>query len=92
MSRASGIPAPCFEHTGFELTANLRTKILDFRGFDSSRILNLRGGILMYVESTTLSRNNLSTEIGRMRTGCGSLLRYPEAAIGLGFTVLGLGS
>ena len=26
-------------------TANLRTKILDFRGFDSSRILILRGGI-----------------------------------------------
>ena len=25
---------------------NLRTKILDFRGFDSSRILILRGGIL----------------------------------------------
>ena len=29
-------------------TANLRTKILDFRGFDSGRILILRGGILMY--------------------------------------------
>ena len=28
-------------------TANLRTKILDVRGFDSSRILILRGGILM---------------------------------------------
>ena len=27
-------------------TANLRTKILDFRGFDSSRILILRDGIL----------------------------------------------
>ena len=27
-------------------TANLRTKILDFRGFDSGRILILRGGIL----------------------------------------------
>ena len=26
-------------------TANLRTKILDYRGFDSSRILILRGGI-----------------------------------------------
>ena len=26
-------------------TANLRTKILDFRGFDSSRILSLMGGI-----------------------------------------------
>ena len=29
--------------------ANLRTKILDFRGFDSSRILSLRGGILMSI-------------------------------------------
>ena len=28
-----------------ENTANLHTKILDFRGFDSSRILTLRGGI-----------------------------------------------
>ena len=28
------------------LTAHLRTKILDFRGFDSSRILILWGGIL----------------------------------------------
>ena len=28
-------------------TVDLRTKILDFRGFDSSRILVLRGGILM---------------------------------------------
>ena len=28
-------------------TANLRTTILDFRGFDSSRILILRGGIPM---------------------------------------------
>ena len=27
--------------------ANLRTKIVDFRGFDSSRILKLRGGIIM---------------------------------------------
>ena len=30
-----------------QITANLRTKILDFRGFDSSIILILRGGILM---------------------------------------------
>ena len=32
-----------------ELTANLLTKILDFRGLDSSIILILRGGILMSV-------------------------------------------
>ena len=31
------------------LTANVRTKILDFRGFESSRILILRGGILMSI-------------------------------------------
>ena len=30
-------------------TANLCTKILDFRGFDSSRILISRGGILMSI-------------------------------------------
>ena len=28
-------------------TADFRTKILDFRGFDSSTFLSLRGGILM---------------------------------------------
>ena len=44
-------------------TANLRTKILDFRGFDSSRILILRGG---HFESSNLSRDHLSREIGRM--------------------------
>ena len=31
------------------VTANLRTTILDFRGFDSSRILILRGGLLMSI-------------------------------------------
>ena len=35
------------KHNGY--TANLRAKILDFRGFDSSRILILRGGILMSI-------------------------------------------
>ena len=30
-------------------TANLRTKVLDIRGFDSSRVLVLRGGILMSI-------------------------------------------
>ena len=50
------------------ITANLRTKILDFRGFDSSRILILRGLILVstgsFSESTNLSRDTLSREIG----------------------------
>ena len=31
-------------------TADLRTKILDFKGFDSSSILILGGGILMSIE------------------------------------------
>ena len=44
-------------------TANLRTKILHFRGFDSSVILILRGGILMSL------RDNLSMEIRRNLTG-----------------------
>ena len=54
-------------------TANLRTQILDFRGFDSNIILILRAGILMSIgnkypgnyESTNLSRDNISREIGR---------------------------
>ena len=41
-SHAGGHRAVC--------TANLRTKILDFRGFDASIILILRGGILMSIE------------------------------------------
>ena len=54
------------------LTANLRTKIMDFRGFDSSIILNLKGwnshvqrGFPGNVESTNLGGDNLSREIGR---------------------------
>ena len=57
-------------------TANFRAKILDFRGFDSSIILLLRGGIPRparicsgYVESTSLSRDNLSRDAGRDRRG-----------------------
>ena len=52
-------------------TANLRAKILDFGGFDSCRILMLRGGIPRPIgnfpgkfESTNLSRDNLSRQIG----------------------------
>ena len=33
-------------------TANLRTKILDFRGFDPSRILISRGGIPRPIENS----------------------------------------
>ena len=53
-------------------TANLRAKILDFGGFDSSGVLNSRGGILMSIgkefpgnyESTNPSRDDLSRKIG----------------------------
>ena len=39
-------PPECREHSR---TADLRTKILDLRGFDPGRILFLMGGILMSV-------------------------------------------
>ena len=52
--------------------ANLRTKILDFRGLDSSRILSFKGwnpqvqrGFPGKFESTNPSGDNLSREIGR---------------------------
>ena len=55
-------------------TGNLRTKILDFRGLDSSIILTLRGGIPRprgklpeRKQSAHLSRDNPSREIGRSR-------------------------
>ena len=63
-----------FQHLGRPRgsAANLRTKILDFGGLDSRIILILRGGILNVhrefpgkSESTNLSRDNLSREIGR---------------------------
>ena len=41
-------------------TANLRTKILDFKGFGSSRILISRGGILM---STRIFPARLSQQL-----------------------------
>ena len=53
-------------------TANLRAKTLDFRGFELERNLNLKGWkshVLREVpgkfESSNLSRDNLSREIGR---------------------------
>ena len=72
--------------SGITYTANLRTKILDFRVFDSNIILSLRGGILMPIaispesfESTSFSRDNLSREIVHRASGnyyryrCGSI-------------------
>ena len=53
-------------------TADLHTKILDCRWFDSSIISVLRGGMLMSMgsfpevsKSSDLSMDNLSREIGR---------------------------
>ena len=53
-------------------TPNLPTSIVDFRGLDSSTILISRGGILTSIgdlpekfESSNLSRDNVSREIGR---------------------------
>ena len=64
-------------------TANLRTKVLDFRGFDSSIILILRAGILMSIAGSflvinlssqviNLSREILSREMGRSTACCQS--------------------
>ena len=54
-------------------TANLRTKIPDFRGFDSSIVLiikgwnsEIHGELSEKFESTILSRDNSSREIGRI--------------------------
>ena len=64
--RSVGSYEPAEERKG--PTANLRTKILDFRGFDSNIILILRGGILMSVgdfleivsQAILVSRDNAS--------------------------------
>ena len=40
---------PPWRHPPVVHTANLRNKILDFRGFDSSRVLMLMGGIPMVI-------------------------------------------
>ena len=57
------------------ITANLRAKILDLGGLDSSRVLfvtglnsHLRRESPRSAESTNLSRDNLSGEIGRRLT------------------------
>ena len=65
-------------------TASLRTKILDFRAFDSSIIYMFSSGILMSIrrestgmfDSTNLSRDKLSREIGRIwpRQSCSMII------------------
>ena len=55
-------------------TANTPTNIVDFRGFDSSVILILRGGIPRFIgnfreslsQAMLVIRDNVSREIGRM--------------------------
>ena len=47
-------------------TANLRTKILDLRGFDSSTILILRGGIPRPVENSPESLSEHILEVERL--------------------------
>ena len=77
-------PQHCFP--AMQATANLRTKILDFRGFDSSIFFNIKGWYSHVhrafpgkFESTDLGRDNISREIGhtisspertRTRTPC----------------------
>ena len=60
-----------------QLTTNLRTRMLDFRGFDSGIILILRGGALMSIgkcwKSTNLSRGNRSREIGHTHSRFGQI-------------------
>ena len=57
-------------------TPNLPTNIVDFKGFDSSTILNVRGEMPRPVgdlpegfESSNVSRDDVSREIGRTNTG-----------------------
>ena len=67
-SRSSLVTAAC---TSCATAANLLTKILDFRGFDSSIILikgwnsDVHRGFPGKLESSNLSRDNISREIGR---------------------------
>ena len=58
----------------------------NLREFGSSVILMLRGGILMYLgnvpvilESTNLSRDNVSREIGRTAMLCCAMICYDMA-------------
>ena len=67
--------ASCISLPGLA-TANLRTKILDVRGSDSSRILSVRGGILMSIGNLpeSLSQAILAGIIlvGRLGVGQGA--------------------
>ena len=70
----------CFAlHQVADSTANLRTKIMDFRGFDSSRILILRVGIPMRIGNSPESLSQLIL-IGRLGVAplCNSCRRLAE--------------
>ena len=58
--------------------ANLRTKILDFRGFDSSEILIVRGGILKSIGTLTESLSQGILE-GRILVGRLGVMRQHVA-------------
>ena len=85
----SATRAPLEETPGYACdgTANLRAKILDFGGFDSSRILILRGGTLMSIgdspeslsEAILVGIINISREIERrIATGGTTLFHNPR--------------
>ena len=64
----------CIRRSADKRTADLRTKILDFRGLDSSRVLNgcnsqAHREFPGNSESSNLSRDILSREIGRTGPG-----------------------
>ena len=72
-------------------TANLGTKILDFRGLDSSRILILRGDILMSIGNIpeVLSQRILAGIILVGRLGVSSASMVSVVPRGLGPSFLG---
>ena len=69
---------------GTGATANLRTNIMDFGGFDSSWILILRGGVLMSIENfpESLSQAILAGRflVGRLGVACRSRLPWTARA------------
>ena len=85
-NNASGRPSRADECNSPARVLFLRTKILDVRGFDSSRILYLQGWNSHahgespgFFESRNLSRDNLRREVGRFRLRFGSWIgRLPR--------------
>ena len=78
---------PDITHTpGATDTADLRTKTLDFGGFDSSRILILRGGTLMSIGSFPESSSQ-QILVGRVLVGRSSRGPWTPAAWGYMCTV-----